>query len=120
MTTFKDARSGAAITVKVTPRAKRTEVAGIMDDGTIRIHVAAAAEEGKANAALIEFLAESLGIRASQVEIVAGLTSERKLISLVGVTPADVDARLVPARRESRPVSRLKKAVKAVVKKTRR
>jgi hypothetical protein len=97
MPTFKDAKSGAAITVKVTPRARKTEVIGVMDDGTIRIRVAAVPEEGAANAALIEFLAGQLGIKPNQVEIVAGLSSERKLISLVGVTPADVDARLVAA-----------------------
>lgn len=98
MTTFKDARLGAAITVKVTPRAKKTAVAGVMDDGTIKIQVAAPPEAGKANAALVEFLGRILGLPASQIEIVAGHTSERKLISLVGITPADVDAKLMAAK----------------------
>jgi uncharacterized protein (TIGR00251 family) len=113
MTTFKDARSGAAITVKVTPKAKRTGVVGLMDDGTLKIQVTAPAEEGKANAALVAFLAEALGVKASQVEIVAGLSSERKLVSLIGVSPADVDAKLVPAKREAG----LKKAGKRANKK---
>jgi uncharacterized protein (TIGR00251 family) len=102
MTTFKDAQSGAAITVKVTPRSKRTEVLGVMDDGTLKISVAAAPEEGKANSALVEFLAERLGLKTSQVEIVAGLSSERKLISLVGVSPADVDAKLAPPKKKAK------------------
>lgn len=97
MTTFKDARTGAAITVKVTPRAKKTEVQGVMEDGTVRIRVAAAPEEGAANRALIEFLADRLEIKPNQVEIVAGLSSERKLISLIGVSPAQVEAALKPA-----------------------
>ncbi len=110
MTKFTDARSGAAITVKVTPKAKRTQVAGIMDDGTIKVQVAAPAEEGRANAALLAFLAETLGLKANQVEIVAGLSSERKLISLLGVSPADVDAKLVPpAKKDAAP----KRATKA-------
>ena len=91
MPTFHDAKTGAAITVKVTPRAKKTEVAGVMEDGTIRIHVAAAPEDGAANRALIEFLSETLGIPASQIDIVAGMTGERKLISLIGITPAAVN-----------------------------
>jgi uncharacterized protein len=88
---FSDARRGAAITVKVIPRAKKTGVAGVMDDGTIKIRIAAPPVEGAANRALIEFLAEALGLPRSQVDIVAGETSERKLISLTGISPESVD-----------------------------
>jgi uncharacterized protein (TIGR00251 family) len=88
---FSDARRGAAITVKVTPRAKKTAVAGVMDDGTIKIKVAAPPVDGAANEVLIKFLAETLGLPKSQVDIVAGETSERKLISLVGISPEKVD-----------------------------
>jgi uncharacterized protein (TIGR00251 family) len=89
---FSDARRGAAITVKVTPRARKTAVAGVMDDGTIKIKVAAPPVDGAANKALVEFLAEALGLPPKQIDIVAGATSERKLISLVGISPEDVDA----------------------------
>ncbi len=114
MPTFKDAKTGAAITVKVTPRARKTDVAGIMDDGTLKVHVAAPPEEGKANAALMNFLSERLGITTNQIEIVAGLSSERKLISLIGVSPADVDAKLKPAPRRKTVVERAKAVVKKV------
>ena len=89
---FSDAKRGAAITVKVTPRAKKTAVAGLMDDGTIKIKIAAPPVDGAANKALIEFLSETLGLPKSQVDIVAGETSERKLISLVGISPDKVDS----------------------------
>jgi uncharacterized protein (TIGR00251 family) len=89
---FSDARRGAAITVKVTPRARSTGVAGVMDDGTIKIKVAAPPVDGAANAALVEFLSEALGLPRKQIDIVAGETSERKLISLVGISPEEVDA----------------------------
>ncbi len=91
MPTFKDAKSGTAITVKIIPRAKRNEVAGVMDDGSIRIRIAAPPVEGAANHALVEFLSDLLHIHKSQIEIVAGVTSERKLISLVGITPQAVE-----------------------------
>ena len=90
--TFGDAQQGAAITVKVTPHARKTEFAEVMEDGTLKIRVAAPAEEGKANTALIEFLAESMNIPTSHIEIVVGLASEKKLISLIGVSPAGVEA----------------------------
>ena len=89
---FSDARQGAAITVKVQPRARKTEVAGLMADGTIKIRVAAPPVEGAANKALIEFLAQALSLPKSQIDIVAGASSERKLISLIGISPEAVDA----------------------------
>lgn len=89
-----DARRGAAITVKVIPRARKTELAGLMADGTIKVRLTAPPVDGAANKALIEFLAEVLDIPKSQIEIIAGETSERKLISLVGIGPNEVDAAL--------------------------
>src|SRR3972149_4486436 len=46
-------KSGSALTVRVTPRARRTEVAEILEDGTSRVRVAAPPVEGKAKAALM-------------------------------------------------------------------
>ncbi len=89
---FTDARQGAAITVKVMPRARKTQVAGLMADGTIKIRVAAPPVDGAANQALIEFLAQVLGLPKDQIEIIAGAASQRKLISLVGISPEAVDA----------------------------
>lgn len=113
---FADGRSGSAITVKVTPHAKQTEVAGVMDDGTIKIHVTAPAEDGRANDALVAFLADMLGIPASQIDIVAGLSGERKLISLTGVAPHEVDAKMRalsgPAGAAAKPKAKAKPAAK--------
>jgi len=89
---FSDARKGAAITVKVQPRARKTEVAGLMADGTVKIRVAAPPVDGAANKALIEFLALVLGLPKNQIDIIAGEASEHKLISLVGISPESVDA----------------------------
>lgn len=89
---FSDARKGAAISVKVQPRARKTEVAGVMADGTLKIKVAAPPVDGAANKALVGFLAQTLGLPAGQIDIIAGENSERKLISLVGISPETVDA----------------------------
>lgn len=87
-----DARRGAAISVKVIPRAKQSALAGVMDDGTLKIRLAAPPVDGAANKALVEFLAETLDLPKNQIDIVAGHTSERKLVSLVGISPEQVDA----------------------------
>ena len=90
-----DGRTGAALSVRVTPRARRTEVAGIRDDGTLKIRVVAPPVEGKANAALIKFLAEILGVRKRSVEIVAGHRGLDKLISILDMTAEEVEERIL-------------------------
>jgi len=81
-------KRGAAITVRVTPRARKTEFGGILEDGTVRIRVAAPPVEGKANRAVIAFLAKALGIRKNKIEIVAGERGLDKIITIDGM-PAD-------------------------------
>ena len=85
---------GAALTVRVTPRARKTEVAGILEDGTLRIRVTAPPVEGRANAALVDFLAEVLSTRKSRIEIVAGEKGLDKIVSIAGMAAEDVQRRL--------------------------
>ena len=85
---------GAAITVRVNPRASRNEIAGIMEDGTIKIRLTAPPVEGKANEALIAFLSEVLDVPRGKIEIVAGMTGRNKLVSIIGLDPASVQERI--------------------------
>jgi hypothetical protein len=87
-------KSGAALTVRVTPRARRTEVAEILEDGTIRIRVTAPPVEGKANAALVRFLAEVLGISKNRIEIVAGEKGLDKIVTITDLSAAEVQRRM--------------------------
>lgn len=80
---FHDGRRGSAIAVRVTPRASRNQIVGVLNDGTIKVRIAAAPSDGEANAALMNFLAEVLGVPKSRVEIVAGQTGRDKLISIL-------------------------------------
>ena len=75
----------ARINVYVQPRASKTVAAGL-HDGCVKIRLAAPPVDGAANAALIEFVAEQLGVAKSRVRITAGLTSRRKTVEVDGVT----------------------------------
>jgi uncharacterized protein (TIGR00251 family) len=81
-------QKGSALAVRVTPRASRNEVVEILDDGTVRIRLATSPADEEANAALIEFLAEILGVPETQLDIVAGAIGRDKLVSVVNM---DVD-----------------------------
>jgi uncharacterized protein (TIGR00251 family) len=67
--------------VVVVPNARRSEVAGIRDDA-LRVRVAAPALEGRANEALIAWLALQLGVARRCVELEHGETSRRKRVRL--------------------------------------
>jgi uncharacterized protein (TIGR00251 family) len=85
-----DGKKGAALAVRVTPRASKNEIVDILSDGTVKVHLTAPPVEGKANEALLKYLARVLEIPVSQLEIVAGGNSRDKLISVI-----DMDARMV-------------------------
>ncbi len=89
-----DGKHGVALTIRVTPRARKNSLAGILEDGTLRVRVAAPPVEGKANAALIEYLAEILGVRKSRIEVVAGTRGLDKIVSVVGMTSGQAEERI--------------------------
>ncbi len=60
------------LTVHVKPGARENKVLGWLDEGSVRIAIKAPAKEGKANAELIHFVADKLGIAKSQIEIKRG------------------------------------------------
>jgi hypothetical protein len=78
----------ARIKVYVQPRASKTAVAGMHGD-SVRIRLAAPPVDNAANEALVEFIADKLGLAKRNVRIAVGATSRRKVIEIDGVT-ADV------------------------------
>lgn len=86
---FHDGKSGAALTIRVTPRARRNEIVEILSDLTVKIRLTAPPVEGKANKALIKYLSEVLDIPSSKIDIVAGDTGRDKIVSIID---ADSDA----------------------------
>jgi uncharacterized protein (TIGR00251 family) len=89
-----DGKYGAALTIRVTPRARRTEFSGFMEDGTVRVRVAAPPVEGKANGALVAFLAEVLDVRVNRIEIVAGQKGLDKIVSILDMNAQEAEDRI--------------------------
>ncbi len=68
--------------IRVRPQAKVTQLKQILDDGSLKIDLAAPAEDNKANIALIRFLAELFDVPASAVALLSGATSRQKLVRI--------------------------------------
>lgn len=89
---------GVRLTVRVTPRASRNAIAGIVEqaDGrtALAIRLAAPPVEGAANEALVGFLAAALAVPRKAVRIESGETARLKRVRIDGVSVETVAARL--------------------------
>jgi uncharacterized protein (TIGR00251 family) len=88
-------QKGSALAVRVTPRASRNEIVEMLDDGTIKVRLAAPPVDNEANQALIEFLADILGVPKSRLDIVAGATGRDKLIAVLDMDVETAHQRIV-------------------------
>ncbi|KIF81069.1 DUF167 domain-containing protein [Noviherbaspirillum autotrophicum] len=88
---------GIRLTVQIMPNAKKSEVIGVLDDA-LKIRLHAQPIEGKANDALVRYLADVLDVPKSAVTITHGHTSKRKMIEIVAsqLTPEKVRLALFP------------------------
>jgi len=89
--------SAVLLPVKVVPGASRTRFLGEWE-GRARVGVAAPAEKGKANAALVAFLAKLLDVRKRDVTVVDGHASPLKTIRIAQVTVDAVRAAMQPVQ----------------------
>lgn len=83
----------ARLALRVHPGARRNEVISAGAE-LAHIRVAAPADKGKANAELVSFLAESLGVAKSKVRVLRGDFSHNKLIGISGLSLEEVVCRL--------------------------
>ncbi len=90
--------AGVRLAVQITPNAKKTEVIGVLDDA-LKLKLQAQPIEGRANEALVKYLAGVLGVPRSAVLITHGQTSKRKLVEVAdaGLTPERVARLLLPS-----------------------
>jgi hypothetical protein len=92
---------GALLRVHVQPGAKRSEIAGLAGDA-VKVRIAAPPVDGKANGALLDFLAASLGVRKSAMTLARGAACRQKVVRVDGLAAAEVAARLSRASRGPR------------------
>ncbi len=81
---FKKTKDGVLIEVKVEPRSSKKGLSGIMEN-VLKVKLTAPPVEGEANEQLIEVIAELTGVRKSDIRIVRGLSSKRKVVEIRGI-----------------------------------
>jgi uncharacterized protein len=90
-----DVADGCMLTVRAHPGARKNGVTGIHADA-VKIALTAPPVDGKANEALIAFLAEALRLPRARITLVAGVTSRTKMLHITGKSAAEVAAALFP------------------------
>jgi len=88
--------NGCILSVRAQPGARRDAIVG-EHAGMLKVAVSAPPDKGRANEAIIEVLAEALGIKRSQIELVTGATSRQKEFLLHGITAPKLAEILVKA-----------------------
>ncbi len=88
-------KEGASVRIKLVPRASANRIEGLHGDA-LKIRLNAPPVDGKANAALLRFLADELDLPMSSLAITAGATSRNKTVRIAGVDAAVVRSRLAP------------------------
>ena len=91
--TLTDDPRGTTLLVRAHPHARRAGVLGV-HAGALRVGVSVAPDQGKANAAVVDLLAEALNCRPAAVVLVAGPSSRAKRFLILGLDPTAVRARL--------------------------
>jgi len=86
---LRTAQGGVTLAVRAQPGAKKTSIAGIYGEGAtsqIKVAVQAPPIEGRANSALVAFLADFFSIPKSSIELISGELSRSKVFKLRGIT----------------------------------
>ena len=89
--------TGTLLVLHIQPGAKRTAVAGAFGD-TVKVAVSSPPVDGKANAQLLGFLSELLGLPKSALQLVSGASGRYKMVSISGLTPDAVRQKLESGR----------------------
>ena len=85
----RDSPQGAQFALRVQPRSSRNAIKGVVGDA-VKLTITASPIDGKANQAVIEFLAELFGVAKSSIAILSGETGRNKLIAVRGLSAEQV------------------------------
>ena len=89
-----DGQKGAALAIRITPRATRNQVSEILHDGTIRIRLKAATGD-EVNAVLKAYLSSILDVPESTIDVVAGHTGRDKLVSILNLNTETAHKKII-------------------------
>jgi uncharacterized protein len=87
-------KDGVRLIVRAQPRASRSAITGVMDDGALKVAVAAPPVDGAANDAIVELLAGVLGVPRRSVSIARGETGRNKQVDVEGIDVATAIERI--------------------------
>ena len=93
MVSLEQTANGLILPVKAQPGARRNGVTGV-HDGALKVAVSQAPEKGKATAAIVNVLADSLGIKKNQIELLSGQTSTHKKFLIRGIDLEELTKRI--------------------------
>jgi uncharacterized protein (TIGR00251 family) len=91
----RDTPEGCVLPVRVHPGAKRNAIAGV-HDGALKISLTTPPTDGRANDALIAFLAERLGVPRARITLLTGATSRSKSLRIAGLSSVEIHAAIGP------------------------
>jgi uncharacterized protein len=86
--------------LRVTPGARSAGIVGRHGDAW-KVRVSPPAEDGRANAAVVRLLAETLGLPRSSVELISGHGAREKIVELTGVGPDETERCLAAAGKDA-------------------
>jgi uncharacterized protein (TIGR00251 family) len=93
MIMLRDTPNGCTLPVRVHPGAKRNEITGT-HDGAVKISLTTPPTDGRANDALIAFLAAFLKVPRANITLLTGATSRSKTLRIAGKSAAQIQAAL--------------------------
>jgi uncharacterized protein (TIGR00251 family) len=93
MSWIQSTAGGCAVNVRVIPRASQNQMRGVLGN-TLKIRLQAPPVDGKANEALVQFLAEILRLPARNIRLLSGKTGRNKRVLLGGIDLATACMRL--------------------------
>lgn len=94
--------SAARIAVRVQPGARKNALVGRLANGDWKIAVSAPPEGGRANEAVVELLAELLGVKRREVTVARGASARAKAIEVTGLETGEAERRLAAVLGASR------------------
>jgi uncharacterized protein (TIGR00251 family) len=82
---FRKTKDGITVEVKVEPRSSKKGIAGVMEN-VVKVKLTAPPVGGEANEQLIEVMSEATGVRKSDIRIVRGHSSKKKVVEIRGIS----------------------------------